>query len=263
MIEGTIYKLKAFHLYKSIDLKTCKATLNGKVIKSSSVELFIQYDDDKYLLLFNYGVVVFFSYSEQETHDILSSIEGGQTLILNNFIKDEYGVKQKLGDYDVSFDHITVPEVSIEVIRIIMFNLGQSVALKYFDEESQELLGKTKRFATELALNGKLSMPRKSILRFIGKALSTQNLIVENLYILDAHPDTWENENLEKINVSLSKHFELGTRYKSIDNTIKIIQTNLSTFMDLFHHKESSRLEWIIIILILFEIVNTLFNQLH
>ena len=104
---------------------------------------------------------------------------------------------------------------------------------------------------------GKLKISRKNIMKFIGKALNTKNKIVENLYIFDAPAVTWNNEYLEKVNTTLSRHFELGLRYRSIENNFNIIKDNLEAFTDLYHQSESSKLEWIIIILILVEVLDT------
>ena len=90
--------------------------------------------------------------------------------------------------------------------------------------------------------------------KFIGKILNIKNRISENLYIFDSPDSTWDNEILNTVRIELKKTFDLQNRYRSIHERIDIIKENLELFKDIMDHKESSRLEWIIIILIVIEV---------
>ena len=90
--------------------------------------------------------------------------------------------------------------------------------------------------------------------RFIGRTLNIKNKISENLYIFDSPDITWDNEDLNKLNQGLKQVFDLKDRYRLIYDRIEIIKENLELFKDIMDHKESSRLEWIIIILIVIEV---------
>jgi len=92
--------------------------------------------------------------------------------------------------------------------------------------------------------------------------LNTKNTIAENLYILDSPDVAWENEYLDRLHDTLVRHFELVPRYREIDNTLKIVEDNLTVYMSYNHHRESSRLEWIIIILIIIEVLDTFASKL-
>jgi uncharacterized Rmd1/YagE family protein len=83
-----------------------------------------------------------------------------------------------------------------------------------------------------------------------------KNQISENLYIFDSPDITWENESLNKLNGSLKQTFDLKDRYRYIYERTAIIKEDLELFKDIMDHKESSKLEWIIIILILVEVVD-------
>ena len=108
----------------------------------------------------------------------------------------------------------------------------------------------------EMEKNGKLSIRERTILKMIGKAFHTQNQIAENLYIFDAPSITWIDEFYNALHMKLASHFELSTRFKSIENTIKLAENSLQSFLEVKHHSESSRLEWIIIVLILVEVAD-------
>jgi uncharacterized Rmd1/YagE family protein len=88
------------------------------------------------------------------------------------------------------------------------------------------------------------------------------NRITENLYIFDSATSTWEDETLDKIDIELKKTFDLQSRYRSIHEELEIIKENLGLFKDIMHHRKSSALEWIIIVLILVEVVNLIISKI-
>ena len=100
------------------------------------------------------------------------------------------------------------------------------------------------------------------MMRFIGRALGTQNEIAENIYIFDAPDLVWDDEYLDRLNQGLSKHFDLRVRFSEIEYTLRIIEDNLRVFSEIINQRESSLLEWIIILLILVEVFDLLITKL-
>ena len=100
------------------------------------------------------------------------------------------------------------------------------------------------------------------MMRFIGRALNTQNDIAENIYIFDAPDLVWDDEFLDRLNQGLIKHFDLRVRFSEIEYTLRIIEDNLRVFSEIINQRESSLLEWIIILLILVEVFDLLITKL-
>ena len=122
------------------------------------------------------------------------------------------------------------------------------------------LLQSTKHYTDQLEQNGDLSTSKKSLLKYIGKTINIKNSIVDNLYILDDPNVVWDSSFLDQFNRSLKTNFDTFTRFKDLDYRLKSVEENLKLFTELLQHRESSRLEWIIIILILLEFLNVLFR---
>ena len=142
------------------------------------------------------------------------------------------------------------------MIRLVMLNTSQSVALNRFAEITGGLLIETNEHTKYLENKGKLDISGIKLKQFIGKILNIKNKISENLYIFDSPEATWEDEQLNRLNSELKNTFDLKDRYQLIHDRIDIIKENLELFKDIMDHKESSRLEWIIIILIVIEVVD-------
>ncbi len=92
--------------------------------------------------------------------------------------------------------------------------------------------------------------------KFIGKTLLLKNRIAENLYIFDSPPETWENEQLDKLHNELKKSFDLQDRFRDVSEGLQIVKDNLELFKDILQYRTSLLLEWIVIILIAVEVIN-------
>ena len=143
-----------------------------------------------------------------------------------------------------------------------MLNTSQSVALDRYAEITEELLIETNKHTLFLEEKGTLDISGNKLKRFIGKILNIKNKISENLYIFDSPEITWDNEQLNRLNQDLKRTFDLQDRYRLIHDRIEIIKDNLELFKDIMDHKESSRLEWIIIILIVIEVVDMFIGKI-
>jgi uncharacterized Rmd1/YagE family protein len=82
------------------------------------------------------------------------------------------------------------------------------------------------------------------------------------LYIFDSPEETWEDENLNKLDIGLKKTFDLQARFRDIQEGLQIVKENLELFKDILQYRNSTVLEWIIIILILVEVLNLFIEKI-
>jgi len=145
---------------------------------------------------------------------------------------------------------------------LIMLNISQSVALDHFSNLTNRLLEETNFHTQQLEKNGRLGLRGDSLKKYIARTLNIKNRIAENLYIFDSPDETWENEALSRIDAGLKKNFDLQARFRTIQEGLGIVKENLELFKDLLQYRNSTQLEWIIIILILVEVVNLLVEKI-
>src|SRR5260370_1154192 len=77
---------------------------------------------------------------------------------------------------------------------------------------------------------GRLDITGQSLKMYIGKTLNLKNRIAENLYIFDSPPETWEDENLNRMDQGLKRTFDLQERYRDIREGLEIVKENLELF---------------------------------
>ena len=261
--QSNTIKLSAILVANQLDLKGIRSFLDIKPVVDSSTELLVRLSENRYQHYFNYGVIVFSGHSEDEIKIAIRTIANFLKIPNTHWLRDDFTLQVKAGaELEFGFDGLVVDRLDDQVVRIAMLNIAQSVALDYFNSTSENLLTEVKGFTKELELKGRISLGHRDMLKFIGKALNTQNEIADTIYIFDAPEMVWDNEFLDRLNQGLKKHFDLKVRFSEIEYTLRIINENLSTFREISNQKENSFLEWIIIILILVEVFDLLISKL-
>ncbi len=255
-------KITAFYIAEQLDLRRLKEAYAGTLLQENPSELFYRVDDDEYFYAFDYGAVVFANMSDTDVSKNLALLQNFCAHLLPEKIRDDFEIMHlPENPLTFGFDRLVVPLMGEEVMKSAMLNTAHSVAMDFYSQRVHELLYEINRFTTEMEMEGSISISRKNMLRFIGRTLNSKNRIVENLFIFDSPDTTWDDEYLDKIHRGLARTFELQIRFKEIEYTFKVVEDNLSVFRELYLHRESSKLEWIIIVLICIEVFDLILGK--
>jgi uncharacterized Rmd1/YagE family protein len=246
----------------SIDIKAFKASFDKTLLHSDSDELFYEVGPYQYIYVFRYGVAAFSNHSESMIKSFTDMITPFCKNKFENQLTDEFLVETNAPEIKFGHNKIELLRTSVEALRIIMLNVSQSVALDYYSNQTELLLQETNQQTLYLEAHGKLEISGKKLQMFIGKTINFRNRINETLYIFDSVPETWEDEDLYKIDIELKKTFDLQSRYRNIQEELEIIKENLSLLIDLMHQRKSSQLEVVVILLILVEVVNLFIEKI-
>lgn len=256
-------KITAFYIAEQLNLRALKEAYVGELLQENPSELFFRAGENQYFHAFDYGAVVFANMSSVEISQNLSFLQTFITNPLADKFRDDFEIaEQTESPVTFNFDSIIVPRLNQDVVRIVTHNVAHSVALDFFSQRANLLLGEIHHFTTQLEKDGSIRISRKNMLRFIGRTLNNKNSVIENLFIFDSPDLTWEDEYLDRIYRGLSRTFELQSRFKEVEYTFKVIEDNLSVFRELYLHRESKQLEWIIIALICIEVIDLLISKI-
>ena len=109
--------------------------------------------------------------------------------------------------------------------------------------------------AQELAQHGRTPGGRRAILKHIGNALLVQHR-VSGLVAVAEKPDVlWERPVLERFYARLEDEYELKERADVLTRKLTVISDSAKAFADIIDTERSLRLELIIVVLIVVEIV--------
>ena len=90
--------------------------------------------------------------------------------------------------------------------------------------------------------------------------LLTQHKMIGRAEVVDKPEILWENPALERFYGRLQREYELRERHRALDLKLELIARTVGTFLELLQNKRSLRVEWYIVILILVEILFTIYE---
>jgi len=254
-------KVNAFQVADSIEVKQFKTVFAASIYYEDTDELFYLIDSHKYLYIFKYGIVSFLGYNEVEMTALLQLIAPFCKNVFEQRLSDEFDIETNSDNIHFRYNKIEIPEADNNIVRLIMLNVSQSVALDYYNQQTNLLLEETNFHTQEMERKGKIDLGGKKLKKYIGRTLNLKNRIAGNLYIFDSPEATWEDEDLNKLDKGLKKIFDLQSRFRTIQEGLQIVRDNLELFKDMLQYRNSVLLEWVVIILILVEVINLLVDK--
>lgn len=255
-------RIEAVQIAEFFNIKKFRTDYKLEPNSGSTSEVFYAFPETKsYLYIFDYGVIVFGNYNESSKNYFINFIKDYATSLVDLDLSEEYLIvsSPESDKTIVKNNLVIVPEMDNSLIKIVMLNIGQSVALEHYEILTNNLINSSKEYIEQLESHGKINISKTDLLKYIGKVLNIKNSITDNLYILDDPNLVWDNEDLNLLNRQLKINFDINSRFKGLDYQLQIVENNLTLFTDVLNVRESARLEWIIIILIFSEILINLF----
>lgn len=153
----------------------------------------------------------------------------------------------------VSNETIFLKEPSTLYLIIIALVISQSVGLEKYEQDLQLYFSQSKQIL-DLS-NSYTFFKRSKLIDFTKKLTAIQHSMVSDLFLLDKPNILWDNEDAENLYNLLAAILELKDRFEIVQYKLSSLKDDVVLSLDLFNHKHSEFLEWIIIILIAFEIV--------
>ncbi|MBD0287251.1 MAG: RMD1 family protein [Flavisolibacter sp.] len=255
-------KVVSYQIADAIDVKAFCSAFKAELQYNDPAELFYKTGPDEYAYVFKYGAVCFLNYDVIRISEFLRLIHPYCKNLFENSFTEEFVVETHAKELRVSFNKIDIPSADIDMLRLVMLNVSQSVALDYYEDQTNKLLAETNTYTQMLENKGRLDISGKKLKQYIGRTLLLRNRIAENIYVFDSPPETWENENLTKIDTDLKRTFDLQVRVRMIQEGLSIIRDNLELFRGLLQNRNNTILEWIVILLILMEVLNMIIEKL-
>jgi uncharacterized Rmd1/YagE family protein len=253
--EACDFTLQADYFDGQIDLKAfCASQPHHPILGTNP--LVLEPQKGSFVFLARFGGVVFWNCPElliRQIHEELKSLPGLSNL--EEQARDFLKVKVGSTEDSVGFSEVQLREFTLEKLCIVSLTLAQSVALDHFEGAVSQAMARFQPVVKALSLQGNLKLPHREVLRIVGFAMEVRAAVLDNLTLFDDPPDTWESESLAHLDSALYDQFDLEERLGAIKEKLAYLQDAGATFLGLLDTRKNHRLEWIIILLILIEIV--------
>jgi len=250
---------------------TVKALLLGDRIDTTGLEreevlsttpLAFRIEGGWFVVLFRFGVVVLFGMGPAQEDEILQSLAGR---VIGRFARGE----EETAQVEIAPDKeeqitpagtIMLKALLPEHVLIIADAIATNLILAHDERNVSAVFDVIEPLARELAEQGRTPGSRRTILKHIGNALLVQQRM-SGLVAVAEKPDVlWERPDLERFYARLEDEYELKERADLLTRKLTVISDTGQALADIIDTERSLRLERIIIILIMLEIVFTVYQ---
>lgn len=243
--------MRAFFVAQRLNLKYLEK--NQRVAASPLV---LKVGLNGYAVLFKYGAVVLFGMDQIEEAAFLENLKMFMTdpldkpdteaidIIIDNTTPD--GVEPS---------HIHLKSWSVEHLQTIADVFAKSVVLSYYEAQMADVFERIEPVAAKLQHGVPKEREARHLLKHIGDTLSIQRKMIGQVEVYDKPDVLWDKPELERLYLRLEDEYELKERHAALKEKLDMVYRTAETMLGMLQDKRSLRVEWYIVILIVFNIL--------
>lgn len=228
----------------------------------STNPLMIQAGESGCAVLLRYGVVVLFNLTAMEEAAFLEGLKA--------FIKEPepkpVGEILQLAFSPQAKERLErgvlwLRDSSVERLQVVAEALAKSVVLDYYEMEVSSLFDRIKPFTTAIQDHGNARPPKEQeLLRYIGGTLLIQQKMLGIVEVGEKPDPIWDNPELDRLYLRLEDEYELRERLLALEQKLALISRTVETTLGMLQRDSSHRVEWYIVILIVVEILLSIYD---
>ncbi len=157
---------------------------------------------------------------------------------------------------------LVMDELGLERVQVVAEILAKSAVLSFYEESVARVFDTVEQLAAGLAAGGLRGAARRNLLRQIGSVLQIQTRTVGRAEVTEKPEITWDRPDLDRLYERLAVEYELRDRDLALNRKLEVISRTAETYQEILQHRQTLRVEWYIVILILVEIVIILWEIL-
>jgi len=230
---------------------------------NSELQGIIGQPEYKMVYIFHFGSLVFLNFQHHDIMDFMNYIKKIEVgVIYPNLFKyvDDYKIESSLdGVLAINNEYMVTKEQADYQLDIVSIILAKSVALDKIEMEISLLLDDIENVVNDLH-QGKLTVSDEKLAKMSASILEFKLSTISYIMLLDKPAITWNHEEASELFDGLAALFELNERYGKNRHKIDTLMDITEVFSGLAHAKRSTRLEWAIIILIVIEVILSLYD---
>ena len=212
-------------------------------------------------VLFRYGVVVFFDTTEREESDFFGQIGPSLTGALREPETEEVRIRIDFKAREgMQGDTVFLATDEIERLQVIADVLSKSLMLARYETRIAGSFELIEPLASELQATGRISAPARDLSRHIGAMLLSGHLMLGSAEVGEKPELLWDRPDLEGLFLRLEDEFEIKERHAVLERKLNLIAHTAQTLLQQQHSRHSLRLELYIVILIVVEILLTVYE---
>ena len=259
---STIKHCVAYCLAERFDIPQLTKWLSeSKQLRLIKGALLIE-DNQTWSVIFAYGAVVHWDITPERQTKLHQLLLTHAEKPLASPEEDNFTFTLDCPGTRIIEDHIEIESSDPMLLFALSQGMAQSIKLASFETHAINTINNTSYIPKSLADNGKIKLNGSEIAKIRGQLFLTKNDIIFNYDLLDTPDFFWEYPEYEEFYSLTAKYLEISQRTEVLSKKLETIHELFEMLADEQKHRHSSRLEWIIIWLIAFEIVMTLAEKI-
>ncbi|ACF14100.1 conserved hypothetical protein [Chloroherpeton thalassium ATCC 35110] len=214
-----------------------------------------------YAFLFRFGVAVFVELNVVEEANFVKQLEPFIQGKMTDPETEETDIKiaPELSERVDMEGTLILHQATLERLQVVANVLAKSVVLAHYENRVAGVFDRIERFAEHLRSNSSPARPN-DLLREIGDVLLIQARTVGRVEVTEKPEITWDEPELDRLYERLAVEYELRERDLALSRKLELISTTAETYLELLQNRQSIRVEWYIVSLIVIEIVLILYE---
>lgn len=212
------------------------------------------------VMLFRYGVAVFFNTSDAEQKAALKEFKDRVEKPYRRHETEDAKVLVSAVE-GVSADGINLGKLTLPRLQVVATALARSVTLAWYETTMAASFDRIEPLARQLDQPRASGRVLKEVLRHIGATLLVQQKMIGRVEIADKPDILWEQPELERLYLRLEDEYEIGERLATLDRKLELIERTAEITLDLVQARRTLRVEWYIVALIVFEVGLSLYQM--
>ena len=222
----------------------------------------VEVSDEIDVFYFPFGATICWGVSLEKGHAYVEHAKAFEHKPLKEIETDYftylYGDKYQFVEHD-----LVLPDNKVLTKLTISHGFAQSVKLGAFEDTISDSFEKTRHIPINLASKGKIPLSRKEIRKKMGALFLDRSSINLHADVLDTPEFFWEHPDLEPVYLDVANELDIQSRGQVLNQRLDVLRELFEMLGNELNHQHSSRLEWIIIWLIVIEVVLLLLTHFH
>ncbi|MCX8256330.1 hypothetical protein RHAL1_02760 [Beijerinckiaceae bacterium RH AL1] len=247
---------------------TARALLLGDRIDASGLEradmissnpLAFQAGAAGFVVLYRFGVAVMIGLSPLEEDVVLTQVKA-RLSGPHTHVDDETATLEVAQEEDriPPGGAILLRDLSPARLLVVADALAKTVSLGRDEREVNAVFDVIEPFAGRLFERGRTPRNRRSMLKLIGQTLLVQHRVSGRVAVEEKPDVLWDRPDLERLYARLEDEYELKERAGTLKRKLDVIAETARALTDIIDADRSTRLEVVVVLLILAEILLTI-----
>lgn len=225
-------------------------------LTSNHLKGIVKQVEDKRVHIFHFGSMVFVNMAFHEIKDVLEYLKKiDKSIMVKTAFEQIEEYKMEVGEeYKVENEIMVIPEAKSYYFEIASMVLAKSIALEKLEIDIDAVFDKIEEIIEKLK-KGNLNFNDRQLSSLSAKILTFKYNTISYIMLLDKPDIVWDNVDAETAFTDLSNMFELDERYEKLRLKTETLMDITEMFTSLVHARRGTRLEAMIVILIIVEII--------